>query len=310
MGSDFSGRVFRMILLIDKPRGITSFGVVSTVRKALSKYEEKVKVGHSGTLDPICTGVLPILIGKDTKLLPFLPSGKAYRAEILLGVETDTEDITGTILCEREVSASFDDVVFAARRFLGKIIQIPPMYSAIKVNGKKLYDFARKGIDVERKGREVTVFSLNVFPSEKKNIYELEVVCSAGTYIRTLCSDIGRELGCGACMASLRRTVSNGFKVEDAIPLEFAKRIIEDGGTSKIAISSEDVFDVEKVFLPKNGEKYYLNGGAISQDRLLLEKEYDGKYDGILKVYTSDSIFCGIGKAENGEVRPLVNYLK
>lgn len=294
-----------MIILVDKPENITSHGVVAKIKYELKKYDKNIKVGHTGTLDPMCTGILPVLTGKDTKLASLFPSQKVYQAKLLLGRETDTEDITGNIISENNVLAGIEDVKAATKRFIGEIFQVPPMYSAIKINGHKLYEFARKGIEIERKGRKITIYSIDVFPSDEKNTYILNISCSAGTYIRTLCSDIGKELGCGGCMAALRRTVSNGFLVENARPLSEVISIINSDNLEEISISCEDVFNTAKVFLPKNGEKYYINGGAVSFSRL----SFDNFSEGIVKVYTSDFVFCGLGKSENGYLKPILNYL-
>lgn len=294
-----------MIFLIDKPSGITSQGVVSKVKYALKQFDKNIKVGHTGTLDPMCTGLLPVLTGKDTKLIPYLPSDKAYRAGLLLGRTTDTEDVTGKTLSESCASFDFETVKAAAESFVGEIMQVPPMYSAIKMNGNKLYDLARQGIEVERKARKINIYSLKIAPSDKKNTYDLEVYCSSGTYIRTLCADIGKTLGCGGCMASLRRTVSNGFSVDNAVPLEDAVKIISGGRYDEISYSCEDVFNSKEVILPRDGEKYYINGGAIEQRRLSPIRLIEG----IVKVYTSDGAFVGIGALENGCLRPLVSYL-
>lgn len=293
-----------MIFLIDKPDEITSQGVVSRIKYALRSVGVDVKVGHSGTLDPMCTGLLPVFSGKDTRLINILPHKKAYRATMLLGVETDTEDVTGTVLSEKTVTVGFSDVKAAAGKFVGEIMQTPPMYSAIKKNGKKLYELAREGIETEREARKITVYSLDVSRTEKENEYALDVKCSSGTYIRTLCADIGKALGCGAAMSSLRRTFSNGFSLENAVPLDVAVERIKDGEVSSVALSSEDAFDFPKITVPENGLKYYLNGGAI-----LLSRTDMPLADGLLKVYAQSGEFCGFGKTENGCVKAIVNYL-
>lgn len=304
MEKSFSERVFGMIFLVDKPAGMTSHSVVAKIKYALKNYEKDPKVGHSGTLDPMCTGLLPVFTGKDTKLISILPHGKRYRAGLLLGIETDTEDATGITLCEREVTVSAEEVFAAAKSFVGKYMQTPPMYSAIKKNGTKLYELARRGVEVEREAREITIYSIDIFPSEKKNEYFLDVSCSAGTYIRTLCSDIGKKLGCGACMSSLRRTFSNGFSVENAKSLDETVEKINSGFSSEISFSAEDVFDVAKTVVPDDGLKYYLNGGEIS-----LKRTDTPFADGLLRVYSRDGKFCGIGKTENGCVKAVVNYI-
>ena len=196
------------LIIIDKPSGFTSHDVVSKVRGILS-YR---KVGHTGTLDPEATGVLPICIGKGTKVSDMLMnSDKEYVAEVKLGVVTDTQDIFGEVIATSDASCvTLQNVEDAIRHFTGDIRQIPPMYSAIKINGQKMYDLARKGIEVERKPRNITVYSIELLNFEG-DVFKIKVKCSKGTYIRTLCHDIGEYLGCGACMLSLRRTQSSAF---------------------------------------------------------------------------------------------------
>ena len=204
------------VLVIDKPAGITSHDVVWRVRKLYGTR----RVGHTGTLDPMATGVLVVLVGRAAKAAEYLTSDKkAYRATLKLGITTDTEDTTGTVLTSTDQLPTPDEVVRVAQGFVGEIMQIPPMYSALKVGGKKLVDLARRGIEIEREAREITVHSLTCTPNED-GTYTLDVACSAGTYIRTLCADIGKALGCGGAMASLRRVETGGFSLFDAHTLE------------------------------------------------------------------------------------------
>ena len=190
------------ILLVHKPQGITSFDVVARIRRL---YGTK-KVGHTGTLDPLATGVLVILLGRTAKAAEYLVADKkTYLAKLTLGLTTDTEDITGKVLTESKNIPSSDAVKSACSEFLGKIKQIPPMYSALKVDGKKLYDLAREGIEVDRKARDIEIFRLDCTPTDKENEYALLVECSSGTYIRTLCADIGAKLSCGGVMSALHR---------------------------------------------------------------------------------------------------------
>ncbi len=204
------------IVNIYKPPGITSHGAVNRVRKILGIK----KVGHTGTLDPDAEGVLPICVGKGTKLAGLLTDAdKAYRAVIKLGVVTDTQDASGEILSECAPFVSENDFISAVNSFIGKIKQIPPMYSALKVNGRKLCDLARQGIEVERKPREINIFSIEI--SDFDGITAtLDVSCSKGTYIRTLCHDIGQKLGCGAIMQSLVRTKSGMFEIDNSVSFE------------------------------------------------------------------------------------------
>lgn len=201
------------ILIIDKPEGWTSMDVCAKLRGV---FHEK-RVGHGGTLDPMATGVLPIFIGRATRAAEFAEkSDKEYIAGLKLGVATNTQDTTGEVLEEHPVEASRTQLEEVLEQFRGDIMQIPPMYSAIKINGKKLYELARKGREVERPARPVTIKALEILDQQGEDLYTIRVRCTKGTYIRTLCHDIGAALGCGGCMASLRRTMAAGFTPENA----------------------------------------------------------------------------------------------
>ena len=203
------------VLLIHKPYGITSFDVVARVRRL---YGTK-KVGHTGTLDPIATGLLPVLVGRAVKASEFLTEkDKEYIAGLRLGLTTDTEDITGNILSENGNIPPAETVMNTAKQFVGEIMQVPPMYSALKVGGEKLVDLARKGIVIERQARPITVHELDI--DGENTDYTMRVFCSKGTYIRTLCADIGSKLGCGGVMTSLIRTKTGGFSLDEAHTLE------------------------------------------------------------------------------------------
>ena len=205
------------VLIVNKPRGMTSHDVIGRVRKLYGTR----KVGHTGTLDPDATGVLVVLIGRAAKAAEYLTSDtKRYEAVLRLGLTTDTEDATGNILTRSDNIPSEELVRDVCGKFVGNIKQIPPMYSALKVDGQKLCDLARKGITVERKEREITVYELCCKPLSLPSDYSLDVFCSSGTYIRTLCSDIGAALGCGGIMASLNRTYAGGFGIEGAYTLD------------------------------------------------------------------------------------------
>ena len=205
------------IIIIDKPQDWTSMDVCAKLRGI---FHER-RIGHAGTLDPMATGVLPVFVGRATRAVEFASeSEKEYVAGLRLGVETNTQDTTGTVLAKRPVSVSQAELEQVLGQFRGEILQIPPMYSAIKVGGKKLYELARKGREVERQPRAVTIHSLTLEEQTGPADYTLRVRCSKGTYVRTLCHDIGRALGCGGCMSGLRRTMAAGFKLEDALPLE------------------------------------------------------------------------------------------
>ena len=204
------------VLIVNKHAGVTSHRIISACRRL---YDTQ-RVGHAGTLDPIATGVLPVLIGRAAKAADYIiRHDKAYRCEMLLGLTTDTEDVTGEVLTRSERLPEEDEVLAVCRRFVGKILQTPPMYSALKVGGKKLVDIARAGGEVERTPREIEIYSLEA-QRLAPDRYALTVACSKGTYIRTLCADIGRELGCGAVMAGLIRTRTGRFTLEEAVTVE------------------------------------------------------------------------------------------
>ena len=205
------------IIIIDKPADWTSMDVCAKLRGILKTK----KVGHAGTLDPMATGVLPVFVGQATRGVSFAESGeKEYVAKLRLGLVTDTQDTSGRTLAEHPVTVTMDDVAAVLPRFTGAIQQIPPMYSAIKINGQKLYDLARQGREVERKPRPVTIHRLELLEQLSDTEFTLRVRCSKGTYVRTLCHDIGQALGCGGCMSSLRRTMATGFTLADCCTIE------------------------------------------------------------------------------------------
>lgn len=225
------------IIILDKPMGKTSHDMVNFVRRLTGIR----RVGHTGTLDPMATGVLPICVGSATKAADMLTvTDKKYSVEFMLGKTTDTEDISGNVISEHEVNVSRDEITDAINSFVGEIYQVPPMYSAVKQNGKKLYELAREGIEVERKERKITIYSIDIVDIDtEKNLITLDVKCSKGTYIRTLCSDIGKKLGTGACMTKLRRTESGGFSIENAVTVS----VLEE----KSSID-EYIIPVDKIF--------------------------------------------------------------
>ena len=226
------------IINVLKPTGMTSFDVVGYLRSVLRMK----KIGHTGTLDPAAAGVLPVCTGKATKAIEFLMNkDKVYRAELTLGIETDTQDGTGRVIRKKEVSVSESRIEDALKSFVGSYNQIPPMYSALKVDGKKLYELARSGIEVERNAREVKVYFVNIL-DVKSNRVIFDVGCSKGTYIRTLCSDIGEKLGCGGHMSFLVRTKSGVFNISDSLTLEEIKNHVE------VDVLDRYVIGVEKVF--------------------------------------------------------------
>ena len=226
------------IIIVNKEEGLTSQAVVNKIKRILGVK----KAGHTGTLDPLATGVLPILIGRGVKASEFLlTKDKHYIATLLLGIETDTEDITGRVIAKSERIPTDDEVFRAIKSMVGKSVQTPPMYSAIKIDGRKLCDLAREGIVVEREGREIEVFSIE---AEKINDleYSLNIHCSKGTYIRTLCSDIGRRLGCYACMKTLKRSEVSGFTLDDA-------KTLSEFENMTVAEQNSHIIPIEKIFL-------------------------------------------------------------
>ena len=224
------------VINIYKEAGWTSFDVVAKMRGILKIK----KIGHTGTLDPAATGVLPVCVGKGTKKVEsFMADDKVYRAVMLLGVTTDSQDMTGEILTRSEVNSSEAEVAEAVKSFIGGYDQLPPMYSAKKVNGKKLVDLARKGVEVERKPRFVNIMDIDIEKTELPRV-TMTVTCSKGTYIRTLCHDIGQKLGCGAAMESLIRTRVGRFKIEDAITLEQLEKFRDEDRLEEVVIT--DIF--------------------------------------------------------------------
>ena len=280
------------IIIIDKPAGWTSMDVCAKLRGIL---HEK-RVGHAGTLDPMATGVLPVFVGQATKAVSFAEGGqKIYEAVLQLGLVTDTQDTTGETLEERAVTVTEDEVRAALPRFLGEIEQIPPMYSAIKVNGQKLYDLARQGKEVARKPRRITIYDLALTEELGNGQYALRVECSKGTYIRTLCHDLGQALGCGGCMAALRRTEASGFCIGEAVTLEDAAREVE-----ALLRPLDSLFRAYPAFTIPNAtlEKKCLCGNPL---RVSLA-------DGIYRVYGCDGTFLALSEARAGLLTSKRNF--
>lgn len=275
------------VLNINKPLGITSFDVVRQVKRlAMEK-----KVGHGGTLDPEAAGVLPVCIGRATKAIDFIMDNhKEYIAELKLGVITDTYDREGKILKEMSVTCSEEQVINAVKKFTGTIDQIPPMYSALKVNGKKLYELARQGIEVERQSRPVTIDNIEVLSMELP-IVKIKVNCSKGTYIRSLCYDIGNELGCGAMMWSLTRTATGPFDINNSVGLQD----LTEENIGQYLLPLEKVFEEYKVLrVNQKFERLLINGVAIKDKALVKGVLENIKY----AVYSQSEVFIGIGTLE------------
>ena len=250
------------ILIIDKPAGWTSMDVCAKLRGA---FHEK-RVGHGGTLDPMATGVLPVFLGRATRAVEYATdSDKEYVAGLKLGVITNTQDTTGTVLEERPVTVGRTALDALLPRFLGEQEQVPPMYSAIKKDGKKLYELARKGIEVERKPRKIVIKELEITNCIDTSTYELRVFCSKGTYVRALCHDIGQALGCGAAMCSLRRTRAAGYTLTDAVTLEEALSTADPAALVRpvdtcFAEHPAVTIDGRALFRAKNGGSFPWNG--------------------------------------------------
>lgn len=289
------------IINVYKEKGYTSHDVVAKLRGILKQK----KIGHTGTLDPDAEGVLPVCLGKATKVCELLTEkDKVYEAVLLLGKTTDTQDMTGTILSEKDVTCSPKQVQTVLKMFEGVQMQVPPMYSALKVNGKKLCDLARAGIEMERKSREITVFSIQIIEIALPRV-RMRVHCSKGTYIRTLCHDIGQTLGCGGCMESLLRTKAAGFELKDAVKLakiEAQVRKVREN-VSQRELVREDLKDLVKgtdcVFLqyPYSSvktefSKFLYNGNSLKPEWLTeWSKEYEQE---ILRLYDDNQSFAGI----------------
>lgn len=281
------------VLLIDKPEGFTSFDVIAVVRKLTSQR----KTGHTGTLDPNATGVLPVLLGSATKAQDLIPNhDKAYRAGFRLGLTTDTLDIWGKVTLETESRACRAEVEEKTELFKGEIWQLPPMYSAVKKDGKRLYDLARQGIEVERKKRKVTVYDIRLvsFDEEKQN-GELEISCSKGTYVRTIIDDLGKALGTGAVMTALRRTYACGYTLDECLTLAQLKTLAEKGEIETALRSVESLFEsYSELRISQAQAKRFSNGGALDLGRTELKNQSvpDGT---VFRVLTREKDFLGLG---------------
>lgn len=291
------------IICVNKPEGFTSFDVIAKLRGILKMK----KLGHSGTLDPMATGVLPVFAGSDTKAISILPdTDKSYLAGFKLGIVTDTEDITGKILKECPVSVSKEEIEKNAEAFQGNISQTPPMYSAVSVGGKRLYDLARKGIEVDRPSREITVSKFNICDfNEETGEGHIDITCSKGTYVRTLINDMGQKLGCGAVMTSLVRTKANGFSLDDCFTLEEIEKLRDENRLDSAIKSTEKLFlALPSLTLNSKKTQMYKNGVKLRLNEL---EGFDGKEQ--YRIYSAENVFLGIAKAdtENNILRVLKN---
>ena len=289
------------ILVVDKPAGWTSMDVCAKLR---GMFHEK-RVGHAGTLDPMATGVLPVFIGRATRAVEFAAdSNKEYICGLKLGVVTNTQDTTGEVLENRPVDVSREEVEAVLHRFTGPIEQIPPMYSAIKINGKKLCAVARKDREVERKPRPVTIYALELLDiSPDGASYRLRVVCSKGTYVRTLCHDIGAALGCGGCMSSLQRVKAAGFTLADSVSLEAVQAAVDRGGGESLLLPVDAYFaGLPMLVLKTAGAEKKIRNGAPLPARDVPDGEY--------RVYGIDKTFLALGKVADGRLTTVKSFFE
>ena len=282
------------IVIIDKPQGWTSMDVCAKLRGILKTK----KVGHAGTLDPMATGILPVFVGNATRGVSFAEEGKKeYIATLRLGEITDTQDSTGTMLEKREVSVTRADVEAILPQFMGKIEQIPPMYSAIKIGGQKLYDLARQGKEVERKPRPVTIYELELLTQVSPAEFQIRVLCSKGTYIRTLCHDMGQALGCGGCMSSLRRTMAAGYTLAEAVTIEDVQeqgqRLLRNVDTLFRDCGEYRIQTEKQEKLCRNGNPFWIK-----------ETLPDGEY----RIYGADGTFLCLSRLESGTMTSVKNF--
>lgn len=286
------------IISIDKPAGWTSQDVTARLRRVFNTR----RIGHGGTLDPMATGVLPVFVGRATRGVEFFEhAGKTYETVLRLGITTDTEDITGTVLTRQEPRVSREQLEAALEQFRGEIMQVPPMYSALKVNGKKLYDLARAGKEVERQPRPITIYQLQCLSFENDEA-RLLVECSKGTYIRTLCKDIGQALGCGGCMAALRRTRAGEYRIEDAIPLERLLEESEQGADVERYLQSVDSMfaGLPRITLTAKQEQRCRNGNSFTYPA------EDGRY----RVYAGTGEFLALSQVQDGVMSTVKSFFE
>lgn len=293
------------ILNIYKEAGFTSHDVVAKLRGILKQK----KIGHTGTLDPDAEGVLPVCVGNATKLCAVLTEKeKTYEAVLLLGQETDTQDLSGRVLRKAEVNVSGEEVQKAILSFQGSYDQIPPMYSALKVNGKKLYELAREGREVERKARRVTIREISISRIELPEV-SFRVTCGSGTYIRALCHDIGQKLGCGGCMKSLLRTQVDRFFVKDSLRLAQIEEKMAEGKISECLIPVDSMFEqYPRIQMKETGDRLVYNGNPFQSDAA--NEAATSEKEGVrIRVYDSKGNFVGIYQYERKMFRPVKMFL-
>ena len=282
------------IIIIDKPQEWTSMDVCAKLRGVLGER----RIGHAGTLDPMATGVLPVFVGRATRAVEFAERGdKEYVAGLRLGLVTDTQDTSGNTLEEHPVEVTAEQVRGVLPQFTGDILQVPPMYSAIKIGGKKLYELARKGREVERPARPVTIHSLTLEGQAGEQEFTLRVKCSKGTYVRTLCHDIGAALGCGGCMSSLRRTMACGFDLSQAHPL---KEVLETEDPAGLLLPTDSLFAAHPALtLGKRGAERVRHGAQVCQPEAA---------DGTYRIYGPEEEFLALGRVEQGKLHIIKRF--
>lgn len=292
------------VINIYKEAGYTSHDVVAKLRGILKQK----KIGHTGTLDPQAQGVLPVCLGKGTKLCDLLADhDKEYEAVLRLGITTDTQDMEGNVLQESSVQVSEEEVRTCILSFQGEQMQVPPMYSALKVNGKKLYELAREGKVVERKARPVTFHKIEVLWVKLPNV-KIRVQCSKGTYIRTLCNDIGEKLGCGGCMEELLRTRVERFALEDAVKLDEVQKAMEEGTVDSLILPVDRMFDqYPAAKTTTQGDLLVHNGNRIFPE--LLQKEPEAE-KGFVRVYDSEDTFIGLYEKKADQLVPVKMFYR
>ena len=282
------------IVIVDKPQGWTSQDVTARLRRVFGTR----RIGHGGTLDPMATGVLPVFVGRATRAVEFFEHAeKTYETVLRLGITTDTEDMTGTVLTEEKVSFTEEQLQETLAAFRGEILQIPPMYSALKVNGQKLCDLARKGKTVERQPRPITVHELTLV-ERGENTLRLRVRCSKGTYIRTLCKDIGEYLGCGGCMESLRRVAAGEYTIDEAVPLQ---TLLDTEEPEKYLRDVDTMFrNYPAVTLTANQETRCRNGNAFSVSLA----------PGAYRAYSQGGEFLMLAKVDGGVMSTIKSFFQ
>ena len=286
------------IIIVDKPSGWTSQDVAAKLRGV---FHER-RIGHGGTLDPMATGVLPVFVGRATRAAEFMESAqKEYIAGLRLGMTTNTQDTSGETLQTAPVCVTRQELEAALKQFTGPIEQIPPMYSAIKIGGKKLYELARKGQEIERKPRPVTIYALELLDGDSAD-WTIRVRCSKGTYVRTLCHDIGAALGCGGCMSSLRRTMAGGFTLRQAVTMPELLKFAEENDPQTLLMPVDALFAQHPALIVTMGQAARIRNGADVRDRSFA--------DGTYRVYAEDGNFLMLGKAAGGTLSVIKNFFE